>query len=386
MMVPTRRQSFHGIVNAALIAATTARRVEHPRINTDFRAVDRNDPNTPRHLSDHDPLVAYFEVAAFGGADVSMTKTLDTAGPYVEGQSITYTLTVANAGPATATNIQVTDTPTNLTITNVSGACASFSPCTIASLASGANTSITVTATITAAGVFDNSADANATEPDPSSANNTDNTGNGGTATGADVLGPEELTTARPYYIGQTVNYSIQVENNGPDPATNIQVTDTPTNLTIISVNGSGCSSLPCTIPGPLASGASTFVFVDATIDSVGAFDNSTTATQAEPDSNPANNTDNTGNGGTAVAPPSLGGKVLTSGPYFVGQSINFTVTVANAGVSTATDVQVTDTAVEPDHHQREMLARRSCTIASLGSGERGHQRHRDDHLRRHLR
>ena len=115
-------------------------------------------------------------------ADVSMTKSLVTAGPYTAGQSITYTLGVANAGPSTATSVQVTDTPTNLTITNVSGGGCAGLPCTIASLASGASVTITVTARIDAAGAFDNSASVAAAEADPNPSNNTDNTGNGGTA------------------------------------------------------------------------------------------------------------------------------------------------------------------------------------------------------------
>src|SRR4029079_376718 len=94
----------------------------------------------------------------------------------------TYTLLVANAGPSIATAVQVTDTPTNLTITNVSGGGCAALPCTIASLAWGANTTITVTATINAVGAFDNSSTATATEPDPDLANNTDNTGNSGAA------------------------------------------------------------------------------------------------------------------------------------------------------------------------------------------------------------
>src|SRR5438132_5820698 len=114
-------------------------------------------------------------------ADVSLDKTLTTSGPFTPGQSLTYTLVVANAGPSTATNIQVTDTPTNLNITNVSGGGCAALPCAIASLASGSNVTITVTATITAAGAFDNSATATASESDPSPSNNTDNTGNGGT-------------------------------------------------------------------------------------------------------------------------------------------------------------------------------------------------------------
>ncbi|MDQ3280708.1 MAG: DUF11 domain-containing protein, partial [Acidobacteriota bacterium] len=112
-------------------------------------------------------------------ADVSLTKTLNTAGPYAMGQSISYTIVVANAGPSTATNVLVQDTPTNLTITNVTGGGCSALSCTIPSIAVGANVTITVTATINANGAFDNSATATATQFDPNTANNTDNTGNG---------------------------------------------------------------------------------------------------------------------------------------------------------------------------------------------------------------
>ncbi|MFY9622040.1 MAG: Calx-beta domain-containing protein [Pyrinomonadaceae bacterium] len=172
----------HVVVNAALIASTVARRLEHPRINADFAGEERDNAATALRLADHDPVVGYFQITAFASADVSLTKTLDTAGPYTAGGSVIYTITVANAGPDTATNIQVTDTPTNLTITNVSGSGCAALPCTIASLAAAANTSITVTATIDASGAFDNSATATATEFDPNTADNTDNTGNGGTA------------------------------------------------------------------------------------------------------------------------------------------------------------------------------------------------------------
>jgi hypothetical protein len=80
--------------------------------------------------------------------------------------------------------VQVTDTPTNLTITGVSGGGCAALPCTIASLASGASVTITVTATINAAGAFDNSTTVSATEFDPNTGNNTDSTGNGGTTGG----------------------------------------------------------------------------------------------------------------------------------------------------------------------------------------------------------
>src|SRR5205085_160286 len=164
------------------------------------------------------------------------------------GQTVSYALVVSNAGPSTATNIQVTDTPTNLTITSVTGSGCTSLPCTLTSLASGATATINVTAPISAAGAFDNSATATAAEFDPNTANNTDGTGNGGTASPvADVALTKSLTSAPPYSVGQAITYTIVVSNVGPSTATNIQVTDTPTNLTLNNISGSGCSALPCT-------------------------------------------------------------------------------------------------------------------------------------------
>src|SRR5204862_186869 len=127
----------------------------------------------------------------------------------------------------TATNVQVTDTPTNLTITNVSGGGCSALPCTIASLASGANATINVTATITAAGSFDNSATAAATQPDPNPRNNTDSTGNGGTAAAATVdVGIVKTAPANPV-MDVPFDYTLVVTNHGPITATGVTVSDT---------------------------------------------------------------------------------------------------------------------------------------------------------------
>ena len=52
----------HVLVNQALIAGTLARRVEHPRIDADFPETARNDANTAVRLSDHDPIVGYFQL------------------------------------------------------------------------------------------------------------------------------------------------------------------------------------------------------------------------------------------------------------------------------------------------------------------------------------
>ncbi|HEX8407520.1 MAG TPA: hypothetical protein VF883_01560 [Thermoanaerobaculia bacterium] len=277
-------------------------------------------------------------------ADVSIVKTLITAGPYTAGQSISYSLTVANAGPSPATNIDVTDTPANLSITAVSGACVAL-PCTIASLGAGANTVINVTATIVAAGAFDNVATANGDEPDPDPTDNTDNTGNNGVAVAsANVSIEKTLVTAGPYTAGQSVTYSLVVGNAGPSVATNVDVTDAPTNLTITAVSGA-CAALPCTIAS-LGVGANTTITVTATIVAAGAFDNVATANGDEPDPDPTDNIDSTGNNGlTGVSADVVIVKTLTTAaPFTVGQSVTYTLQITNEGPSVATNVDVTDT------------------------------------------
>ncbi len=167
------------------------------------------------------------------GADVALTKALDTAGPYTVGQTVQYTLVVSNGGPSTATAVTVSDTPTNLTIDTVSstplGTCTAL-PCTLASLADGASETITVLATIDAAGAFDNVAAANAAEADPDPGNNTDDSGNGGTAAAAadPVLGiAKQAGPVVDNFDGTfTTTVTITLENLGNVVLQEVQVSD----------------------------------------------------------------------------------------------------------------------------------------------------------------
>ena len=236
-----------------------------------------------------------------GTADVSVAKTLLTAGPYHPGQTVFFQIAVSNGGPDVATNILVTDTPTNLTINSVmGGGCSSF-PCTIPDLSSTGTVNLVVNATIQSAGPFDNGTTVSAMEIDPNTNNNQDLSGNGGVAVSADVTLTKTLTTAGPFTAGQSINYMINVGNSGPPAATNVLVSDIPTNLTITSVSGGGCSAFPCTIPN-IPSGVSIPIGVTATIIAAGPFDNSAMAAANEFDPNFSNNNDLSGNGGTAGA------------------------------------------------------------------------------------
>ena len=81
-------------------------------------------------------------------ADLSIAKS---ANPTSVGaaQNLTYTLTVTNNGPATATGVVVTDTlPGTVTFVSASAGCSESGgtvTCTTASLANGANVQFTIT-------------------------------------------------------------------------------------------------------------------------------------------------------------------------------------------------------------------------------------------------
>lgn len=57
----------HALVNAALVASTSTRRLDHARVNADFPETDRALPNA--RMADHDPLVVYLEVGEFADPD-----------------------------------------------------------------------------------------------------------------------------------------------------------------------------------------------------------------------------------------------------------------------------------------------------------------------------
>lgn len=112
----------HVVVNQPLSSATLGRRIEHPRINSDFPPLDRNDPNTPRRLSDHDPVVGYFAVPTFTSGDyhtLAPCRAVDTrsGSPLQDGVPQTYALHGVCGVPAGATSVAV-----NVTVVGPTGA------------------------------------------------------------------------------------------------------------------------------------------------------------------------------------------------------------------------------------------------------------------------
>ena len=108
-------------------------------------------------------------------ADLSASKTA-SPGPYVLGGEATFNITVTNDGPATATDVQVTDVlPPAMTFVSAvtsQGTCSGASTvvCTLGTVMAGASVTVTVTVRLSSAGTFTNTATVTSSAADATAA------------------------------------------------------------------------------------------------------------------------------------------------------------------------------------------------------------------------
>lgn len=239
-------------------------------------------------------------------ADISVKETLNKRKEYWVGDQVQYRIDVHNAGPSTATNVQLTDTPTNLvnlTFDTKAGDCTDKT-CTIKSLDVNSPATINVTATIESNGRFANVVRVEAFEPDPKQEDNTSPDNAAQANASVDVSASQKLDPAAgPFHPGQSVQYTLTIKNAGPTNATNIGIVDKRMNLTVTQVSDA-CTRFPCTIRN-LAAGAAATIVVTASIDHDGPFDYAAELKLTEHDVSPDNNNiPPLGDVATAIPPP----------------------------------------------------------------------------------
>jgi len=170
-----------------------------------------------------------------GEADLSITK-VGVPDPVTVGNTLTYTLTVANGGPADATGVVVTDTlPSSFTLDSVNpsqGSCGNVGntvTCDLGTIANGSNATITIEVTPTQAGIISNTAVVAGDQPDPDPSDNSDTetTTVEGTGEPSANLSITKSGSPNPVIVNQQLTYTVTVTNIGPDSATNVVVTDT---------------------------------------------------------------------------------------------------------------------------------------------------------------
>ena len=118
-------------------------------------------------------------VANANSADMAIVK-IGSPNPVTEGTLLTYTLTVTNNGPASATNVTVTDTlpsaVTYLSTSTTQGSCSEAGgtvTCLLGPMANAATATISILTMPNASGIVTNTATVSADQTDPNLANNT---------------------------------------------------------------------------------------------------------------------------------------------------------------------------------------------------------------------
>ncbi len=301
-------------------------------------------------------------------ANVSVTKT-DNVVDAIPGSSVSYLITVTNAGPSALVDALFTDNlPASLS--GVNWTCAVSGASNDCSVGSGTTSSISLlldlapmaTALISVSARIDPSARGSlsntATVEMPTGTTDPDGTNN--SATDTDNLTPRvDLRTTKTHagnlIPGTQATWTIVVSNGGPSSALAASVIDTlPSSLsaatwTCAATSGSVCGAATGsgninTLVDLAPSGSVTYTLT-AIIDPGTTGDLTNVATAAPPagtvDIQPANDSATD----TAVVQPvaDLTIAKVKSGPIVPGQPISYTVTVTNNGPSTAVGARVLD-------------------------------------------
>jgi uncharacterized repeat protein (TIGR01451 family) len=330
-------------------------------------------------------------VATSTVADIAIAKTVDNANP-AGGDTVNYTITVSDLGPATSTFVTAQDQlPIGLSVVSATSSQGTYDMSSgnwnVGTVAANATATLEIAALVDpreAGQTITNTATVSELSSivDPNLANNSSsvsinvqpNNGGGGTtptSTVADIAITKTIDNATPN-SGDTVNYTLTVTDFGPATSTGVVATDTlPAGLTFVSATtsvGSYSSSTGTWTIGNL-SASSTATLTIAAVVNAGA---GTTITNTgvvgedstETDSNLANNsssvsltvnTPTTGGGGGCTSNCGGGGgntptaqlaivKTVDNANPNTGDIINYTLTVSATGPSASVGVVASDT------------------------------------------
>lgn len=318
-------------------------------------------------------------------ADLSVTAALGAAGVVAGGVAST-TLTAANAGPSTATGVQISAVVpagiTGIAATSADGTCAvsgQVATCDVASLAAGATATMTVTGNVGATAPPGLQASLTAAV---SSATHEIDQADNATSVSAAVTAVADLAvtmTNTAGVAGAPVTYTATISNQGPSVARGIVLTDAVSSgstYSSASVPGGACTltatgMVECTVPD-LSPGATAVVTVVLVLDpgGTGAVNNAVSVSAATPDPDSTDNTFSVQSAGTAVADVGVSLALAETSAY-AGATVRYTLTVTNHGPSAATNVTF-NTVVPPGVtivRSSPYCTANACTLPYLPAG-----------------
>ncbi|MFE3554647.1 hypothetical protein ACFXKW_07210 [Streptomyces sp. NPDC059193] len=303
-------------------------------------------------------------------ADLTVTKSGTPTTVPAGGGPVTYTLNVSNSQANEVVGATVRDTVPELTgVTwtcraNTGGTCGRTSGSgnvldTTADFKRGGSVTYTITGTAPGqATALINTATVTA----PADRTDTNPADNSATAdrivvtAGADLVAEKEALGTGPVSPGEEFDYRITARNLGPSSTPTVLMSDSlPAPLRFVS-SSSGCTAngqqLQCPLRGPLTAGQSGAWNVRVRLDPAYQGDGSDLGNVASvrhgvPDPRPDNNTSTPAGPPGGLAPAradlSLTKTAEERPPVAPGETFTYTVTVRNAGPSTARQVTVTD-------------------------------------------
>ncbi|MBP3791671.1 MAG: DUF11 domain-containing protein [Methanobrevibacter sp.] len=279
-------------------------------------------------------------VTAVPVVDVEITKTVDKTAVLV-GDNITYTITVTNKGPSTATDVKVSEKLSDLVklAKDVEGYDGKI--WNVGTLAKGESKTLTLVVTVLSNGTISNSVNVTSKE------NDTNKTNNNASAPDVKVnslviLNITKVVDRTVANVGENVTYTITVTNNGLSNATGVKVTEKLSDLVKVVDFGDADYDVKTNVwtIGDLAKGATATLKLVVEIINNGTVENVAIANSNENDTDKNATSDNV----TAVPVVDLEiTKVVNTTKANVGEQITYTITVTNKGPSNATGVKVTE-------------------------------------------
>jgi len=276
-------------------------------------------------------------------ADLAVTHRLLNQAPYFVGQQLTYEIEVENLGLSTATVVNISNNVDGLNNITYTGCDSTTSnTCVINTIGignSGAKT-ISMTAKITGSEIK-NTSIVNANEFDPIMLNNTTSLNNN-VATDSDLSVSMSLLTSGIHYPSDYLQYRVKITNNGPDPATNIILTNFQGDNLVITDGDNTCMVLPCTIPVML-NGETKNIILGGFVGFPGGFNVKHRVTVIS-DQNDGNQVDNEV---TVISHIDHAADIqttinlLTAGIYYSETQVQFEIIVKNNGSTPASMVEI---------------------------------------------
>jgi uncharacterized repeat protein (TIGR01451 family) len=318
-------------------------------------------------------------------SDLAVTKTA-TVGSAKPGEEITYLIKAENRGPTVDLGVHVVDIlPAGLEYVSDDAGCDVSAPptidCELVALANGESRTITLVAKVLASGgTIENTAEITGPRNDPDLSNNASTAKT--TVEPVSDLAIHKTVAGGAVRPGATLEYTLQVENEGPSSSPSATVTDDlPASLGYVSDDG-GCTvssghTLACAV-GPLASGEAKTIHVltAAAASAAGTIEN--TAVVSGPNFDPRSSNDRSTATTAVERIANLGiTKTVSAATARPGDMVTYTLVAENEGPSTSNPTTVTDTLpagvryVSVDAGCDAALAPTiTCALGSLANGE----------------